>query len=169
MPRLALNPLCSSSMLGACNPLEELGYRPGTPVLTAGLVFIFPSGAKQYCEIGRHGVTLKCLICVTGLGQRFTGQQWRLNTGLSGHETSRRVMEWSLGEGVLCGRRTHNRDFCSLCVWKPFPHLNFCSSAKSREGFPTSKCRQLCKLEEIQTLTTRQLLLNPARVKQTRC
>lgn len=64
--------------------------------------------------------------------------------------------------GGLCGRRTHNRDFCSLCVWKPFPHLNICS-------FPTSKCRQLCKLEEIQTLTTRQLLQNPARAKQTRC
>lgn len=51
-------------------------YRPGTPALTAGLVSAFPSGAKQYCEIGWYGVTLKGLICVTGLGQRFTGQPW---------------------------------------------------------------------------------------------
>lgn len=113
-------------------------YRPGTPVLTAGLVFVFPSGAKQYCEIGWYSVTLKCLICVTGLGQRFTGQPWRLNTGLSGHETSRKVTEWSLG-GVMRTKDSQQGFLQFVCL----------------EAFPTSEYLQLSHIQMSTALQAR--------------
>lgn len=129
-------------MLGACNSLEELGLQAltvtGTPVLTAGLVFVFPSGTKQYCEIGWYSVTLKCLICVTGLGQRFTGQPWRLNTGLSGHETSRKVTEWSLG-GVMRTKDSQQGFLQFVCL----------------EAFPTSEYLQLSHIQMSTALQAR--------------